>query len=557
MGAVGVPHAPLGIGRLQLGLDLVQRGRIQQRRQLVLAQQLAQQLAIQRQGLRAPLGQGRVPLVHVRGHVREGQRPRERRRGRRVDLDDAHLAPPNALQHLLQRRQIEHVLQAGAIRLQHDGEAGIAQRRRHQVLRLQPLRPQGAARVRAPPGQQQRARRVLAEVRGEQRRPRQLLQHQLLDLLGLGHQRRQGRGLVGAREAQHDAVVAPQALHLEAGGGAQARLQRQGPRRVDSRPERRQDADAPVAQLVAEALDGQLAVGGQRARRRALVRHVAPQVPGGPLLDGGRLGQPGQGRLLLLLADLAHEGAQRLPQFQGAARALAAPERHLARLAGGGRDDHAIARDLRDAPGGRAQQERLADARLVHHLLVQLANARAGGPQVHGEQPAIGDGAAAQQRDQRGVAARGQPIGGAVPGQARAQIGELVRWIPARQHVQHGQKDVVGQRREGVGALHQLLQPRHGQPRRLVARGRCAALALSRARRRRLADAAVGHAGHGGHDLLRQHVQRVARHARGLDLAGDHPLGDHRRLQQVCPVLGEDAPGALRADLMAGAADAL
>ena len=42
---------------------------------------------------------------------------------------------------------------------------------------------------------------------------------------------------------------------------AQARAERHRPRRVHARAERRQDADAPVADLVAEALDDDRAVG--------------------------------------------------------------------------------------------------------------------------------------------------------------------------------------------------------------------------------------------------------------------------------------------------------
>src|SRR5947208_1398957 len=53
------------------------------------------------------------------------------------------------------------------------------------------------------------------------------------------------------------------------------------------------------------------------------------------------------------------------------------PERDRAGQAGRRRDDHAVARDLLDSPGRRAEQERLARARLVDHLLVELAHAAA------------------------------------------------------------------------------------------------------------------------------------------------------------------------------------
>ena len=460
VGGVAVADLPLGIQRLQLGFDVVQRRRIQQRRQLFLAQQLAQQLPIQRQRLRPPLGQRRVPLVHVRGDVGEGQRPRERGGRAGLDLDDAHLALADRLQEPLQRRQIEDVLQALPDCLEDDREAGVPQRRRHQVLRLQALRPQRRARVRPPARQQQRARRVLAEVRREQRRVRELPQHQLFDLLGIRHQRRQLGRVVQPREPQHDAVVAPDRLHLEPGGGPQARLQRQRPGGVHARAERRQDADAEVAQLVAKPFDRDVAIGGQRAGRLALVGDVAPQVAGRAPFQRRLFREPALGGALGLVAQLAHERAQRAPQLQRASRPLAAPERHLAGLARGGRDDHPVARDLRDAPGGRAQQERLADARLVHHLLVQLADARAVRAQVHGVKAAVGDGAAAEDRHQPRVAPGRQPIRGAVPGQPRPQIRELVRRVAARQHVQRRRQHVARERRVRVGALDDRLQRR-------------------------------------------------------------------------------------------------
>ena len=58
-------------------------------------------------------------------------------------------------------------------------------------------------------------------------------------------------------------------------------------------------------------------------------------------------------------------------------------------------------------------------------------------------------------------------------------------------------------------------------------------------------------------ELLRQHVERVPRVARLLDLAGEHPLGDHRDLEQVTAELREDRSLARLADLVARATDPL
>jgi hypothetical protein len=55
----------------QLALDLLERGRVDQVAQLLLAEQLLQQVAVEGERLGAPLGERRVVLVHVRGDVVE------------------------------------------------------------------------------------------------------------------------------------------------------------------------------------------------------------------------------------------------------------------------------------------------------------------------------------------------------------------------------------------------------------------------------------------------------------------------------------------------------
>ena len=90
--AVG-PAGPGPLGEaLQVGLDGGQRPGVDEVAQLLLAQQLAQQVAVERQRLGAALGRRRVVLVHVRGDVLEQQRPGERRGGRRLDLHHGDLA---------------------------------------------------------------------------------------------------------------------------------------------------------------------------------------------------------------------------------------------------------------------------------------------------------------------------------------------------------------------------------------------------------------------------------------------------------------------------------
>jgi hypothetical protein len=60
-----------------------------------------------------------------------------------------------------------------------------------------------------------------------------------------------------------------------------------------------------------------------------------------------------------------------------------------------------------------------------------------------------------------------------------------------------------------------------------------------------------------GHDLLGEHVERVARHDGRLDPALAHEPRDHRALEQVGAELREDPALGGVADVVAGAADAL
>ena len=60
-----------------------------------------------------------------------------------------------------------------------------------------------------------------------------------------------------------------------------------------------------------------------------------------------------------------------------------------------------------------------------------------------------------------------------------------------------------------------------------------------------------------GDNLLGHDIERVAQVPGGLDLAVDHPPGDHGRLQQIAAVLGEQLALARLAHLVAGTADAL
>ena len=151
--------------------------------------------------------------------------------------------------------------------------------------------------------------------------------------------------------------------------------------------------------------------------------------------------------------ELADGGAELVRTSDG----VALPERQSCGLAEGGGDDHAVVGDLLDAPAGGAEREDVVDARLVDHLLVELAHPPASGAPAclvdslgegDGEHAAVGDGAAAGDRQPLGAGTSGERAGVAVPDEPRPQLGELIGRVTPGQEVESGVERRAGHRRE-------------------------------------------------------------------------------------------------------------
>ena len=310
---------------------------------------------------------------------------------------------------------------------------------------------------------------------------------------------------------------------------AQPRLQRHRPRGVDPRAERRQDAQPPVADLVAEPLDHHGGVARHRPGRVDLVSEVPHQVHGGPLVERRLLAEPREGAVRPRRHELTRELPDLTPELHRAADALALPERHGAGNARRGGHQHAVAGDLLDPPRRGTEHERLPGPRLVHHLLVQLAHACVAVDEVHPVEPAIGDCARVLHGELARAAAAADRAVGAVPHDPGRELGELVARIPAGQHVEHPVELLARELGERVRAPREGKQVVHA-PR--VVR-------------------------HGGDDLLGQHVERQPGHTRLFDRGLAHPRHDRGAFQEVAAVLREDPPAARAADLVPGSAHAL
>src|SRR5262249_40182790 len=175
----------VGIARTstQLALDVLHRACVEEVAELLLSEQLAQQVAVERQRLRAPLSGRGVVLVHVGGDVVEEQRRRVRRRRLRLDLDEVELAGPQTRQEPSQGRKVEHVLQTFAVGLEDDRKRAVASGDLEQALRLQTLLPERSPLIGAPARDEESPSRVLAKACAEERALADLLYDELLDLV--------------------------------------------------------------------------------------------------------------------------------------------------------------------------------------------------------------------------------------------------------------------------------------------------------------------------------------------------------------------------------------
>ncbi len=528
--ASAVARAAVGREPLELGLDLGEHLRVEELAQLGATEELGEQALVQGQRGGPALGDRGVALVDELGDVAEEQAAGVGARRLGGDVDDGDLATLDTGQQRDQRGQVVDVLEALADRLEDDREGRVLGGDLEQLGAALALLPQGAPAARVAAGEQQRPGRALAEAAREQRGTADLLGDELLDLVGLEDDDVAARRLVlGVGDADDDAVVGGDRLAVDVVALPEPRVDGQRPGRVHRCAVGRVDDEAPVAELVAEPLDQQLGVAGQRVGRLLLLGDVGDQVAGGVVVEAAvaRLleGLGGRGA-----AELAGEAADRLAQLGGAAERVALPEREAPGDAGGGRDQHPVVGDVLDPPAGRAEREDVADPRLVDHLLVELADpARLVADEEDAEEAAVGDGAAARDGQPLGAGPTGEHAGDAVPHDARSQLGELLAGVAAAEQVEGRVEGAAGEGGVGSRAADEVVE----------------VVDLPVLQRR------------AGHDLLGEDVERVGGDREGLDRAAAHPLDRDRGLREVAAVLGEEDAAADLAHLVAGPADPL
>ena len=295
-------------------------------------------------------------------------------------------------------------------------------------------------------------------------------------------------------------------------------------------PYGREDAHPPVADLVAEALDHDRAVARDDARGLLLLAQELERLRRGQRVEVVVALASVAG---VLLDRPAGERADRLAELARAARAASPFQNGTAPgTPGRGRDDHAVARDLLDPPRRRAEQEHLA-RRAPRRPSPRRARRRGGRP-----------GRLTENRPRSGI------VPALVIASARAPL--RARIVPAtRSHTMRGRSSPNSSRR--VAAVEHVEHVLELRARELGVGVRAREQRVQRVDRSTVVLRRRGDRD----DLLREHVERVARHDRLLDQALAHALGDDRALEQVGAELREDAALGDLADVVAGAADAL
>src|ERR1700677_4767088 len=245
----------------------------------------------------------------------------------------AHIALANGAERYEQRRHIEDVAHALAVRLQQYGKRWRPGGHGERVGGSLALLPQSRTTLGATPRQEQRPRGTLPELRRKERRAAELAQDQIRDLFRIKQKQLGVRRRIAVREAQYEPIVTPHRFHIGTATGTNTPGDGHSPGRVNAAAERGEHADAPIAHFITRALDNDGAVIWNYGGSKFLVSEKADKVLrclGIEVVLAGQAAQRGVAGHLAKFTDQLADAAAKLERAPGV---VPMPEGHLARLA--------------------------------------------------------------------------------------------------------------------------------------------------------------------------------------------------------------------------------
>ncbi len=467
----------------------------------------------------------------------------EDRRFRRIDRHGLHRSGLDLAQNGDEPVEIHRLVQTVRERLAHEHVIGNADRpgevlgtggligedRRHQIVgaHADQLRRHSAPTAEAQ--NRERPRRIPAPARGEHRRRKQGLGERLLGAgrtneLEDGVERK--RVLIGQRK--HDAVIGRGRLQLEVERAAELFAQRQSPRAVDARAERRVQDQLHPAALVEEALRDQRPVRRHDAEDLLAGAHVRHGLFGAGGIERALFLQPRDRRFVGALVDRDANRADLARQLDRAPSPFSVPKRDRGRRAVRIFDAHDARLDAPDLPRVRAQQEDIAGHAFDGKILVERTDHVPLRLDDDVEVRSVGDSAAAGDRGQPRAAPRPELAVDAIVVQEGSAASARGR-------------DAVGEHRDDrveIAAIERAIgeRPAHEREERFdlpfVLRAR-------------------------GDDLLREDIERRFRDLERVERTAANPAHERRTLDQFVARRDVEDSFGQRAYPVAGAPDAL
>ena len=276
-----------------------------------------------------------------------------------------------------------------------------------------------------------------------------MINQERLDFFGVEKKIVRLRWIVRIGKSECDAVVGPDHIHVGSVATSETMTEGHAPRRMNPGSEGREEHYTPIADLVPEAFHNDGLIGGQDSRGVFLLLDVCDQIARSKLIEAVLIAEDRLGCLLIAARHLSDEPSDGATGLELSTEHVTMPEGHFRRGVAWRRNHlDPVMGYPGDPPCARAEQEGIALSRLIDHLLIEFADPAPVG-QDHSVETTIRNSSWVGHRQLSRPGSSCHLSGGAIPGDAGSQLGEEIRRVPARQHVEGLVEDLTAQ--FGVG----------------------------------------------------------------------------------------------------------